>query len=176
MASGCLSQRWLDKLPELLPEIDGFFGNRIPSEIVKVADNVLKGLKPVYAPESSSEDSYNGRYRKDFFGFNRSVYVKISDGCNHACRFCVIPAIKGTMLSRPFGQIVNEVESLLAEGVFELNFIAQDVLAYGYDKNEINGSGLVKLLRTISGKYDSDRNYWIRLLYLYPDEFSGCSS
>ena len=199
MAAGCLSQRWIDKLPELLPEIDGFFGNRVPALVTEIAPEVVEGSKPVFAPgtdkaapaelpegesapgktadsdfsvsvsESASEDL--SARRKDFFGFNRSVYVKISDGCNHRCRFCTIPAIKGPLLSRPFEQVVNEVDNLLSDGVFELNFIAQDLVAYGYDRGEKKGSGLIKLIKTILDKPHSNENFWIRLLYLYPDDF-----
>ncbi|MCK5734827.1 MAG: 30S ribosomal protein S12 methylthiotransferase RimO, partial [Spirochaetaceae bacterium] len=167
IAAGCLAQRWADDLPSLIPELDGVFGNRAPHRVSETVDNVMAGEKPVFAPEGVDK----GEDRRDFFGFDRSVFVKIADGCNHNCRYCAIPLIKGKLLSRPAADVLIEVDSLLEQGVFEMNFVAQDLAAYGLDRGEKHGSGLINLLKAILDKPHSNDNFWIRLLYLHPDDF-----
>ncbi len=166
VAAGCLAQRWSDRLPELIPELDGLFGNRAPHRVNELVDGVLEGRMRVFVPKGVDE----GRDRRDFFGFDRSVFVKIADGCNHNCRFCAIPLIKGPLVSRPEGEVVDEVLKLLQNGAFELNFVAQDLAAFGLDRGMKNGSGLISLLRRILDQAPRD-DFWIRLLYLHPDDF-----
>lgn len=166
IAAGCLAQRWSRELPELIPELDGVFGNRNPFRVSEMAGKVMAGEKPIFVPDGKDETLE----RKDFFGFNRSIYIKISDGCNHNCRFCAIPLIKGPLVSRPMDEVVSEASSLLKKGAFELNLIAQDLLAFGQDRGARHGRGLIELLKRILDS--TDRNdFWIRLLYLHPDDF-----
>ncbi len=168
MAAGCLAQRWAAELPGLISELDGVFGNRAPHRITETVDAVMNGERPVFLPDGVDR----GEDRKDFFGFDRSVYVKIADGCNHGCRYCAIPLIKGKLVSRPADELLQEVDSLLDQGIFELNFVAQDLAAYGLDRGEKNGEGLLDLLkRILDKKRDSSESFWIRLLYLHPDDF-----
>ena len=167
IAAGCLAQRWAKELPELIPELDGVFGNRAPHRVRETVEDVMAGEKPVFTPEGVDK----GEDRRDFFGFHRSVFVKIADGCNHNCRYCAIPLIKGGLRSRPAEDVVKEVDSLLEQGVFELNFVAQDLAAFGQDRGERQGTGLIHLLKTILDKPRSNDNFWIRLLYLHPDDF-----
>ena len=126
----------------------------------------MDGRRPVFTPPGVDE----GRSRKDFFGFNRSVYVKIADGCNHNCRYCAIPLIKGPLVSRPADEVVAEVHQLITDGAFELNFVAQDLAAFGLDRGELHGQGLTDLLRRIL-ENPPEQDFWIRLLYLHPDDF-----
>ena len=167
IAAGCLAQRWADELPDLIPELDGVFGNRAPHRVSETVEQVMHGDRPVFTPEGVDR----GEERRDFFGFDRSVFVKIADGCNHNCRYCAIPLIKGPLTSRPAAEVVAEVDGLLERGVFEMNFVAQDLAAFGSDRGEKNGFGLIDLLKTILDKPRSNDNFWIRLLYLHPDDF-----
>lgn len=167
IAAGCLAQRWADELPNLIPELDGVFGNRAPHRVSETVDDVMSGERPIFTPGGVDR----GEDRRDFFGFDRSVFVKIADGCNHNCRYCAIPLIKGPLVSRPAAEVVTEVEGLLEQGVFEMNFVAQDLAAFGLDRGEKHGSGLISLLKTILDKPRSNENFWIRLLYLHPDDF-----
>lgn len=167
IAAGCLAQRWAKELPDLIPELDGVFGNRAPYRVRETVEDVMAGEKPVFTPEGEDR----GEDRRDFFGFDRSVFVKIADGCNHNCRYCAIPLIKGGLKSRPAEDVITEVDRLLEQGVFEMNFVAQDLAAYGLDRGEKHGSGLINLLKYILDKPRSNNNFWIRLLYLHPDDF-----
>ncbi|HTR63712.1 MAG TPA: 30S ribosomal protein S12 methylthiotransferase RimO, partial [Candidatus Binataceae bacterium] len=91
-------------------------------------------------------------------------YLKISEGCNHKCAFCIIPKIRGVHESRPVGDLVAEAQTLAASGVRELNLIAQDLTAYGRDLNP--SASLAELLRKLSAV---EEIRWIRLLYCYPN-------
>jgi ribosomal protein S12 methylthiotransferase len=167
IAAGCLAQRWAAELPALIPELDGVFGNRAPHRVSETVGDVMAGNRPVFTPEGIDR----GEDRRDFFGFDRSVFVKIADGCSHNCRYCAIPLIKGPLVSRPAGDVLAEVDRLLEQGIFELNFVAQDLAAFGLDRGEVHGNGLVALLRTILDKKRRNGAFWIRLLYLHPDNF-----
>ncbi|NGX44322.1 MAG: Ribosomal protein S12 methylthiotransferase RimO [Candidatus Anoxychlamydiales bacterium] len=95
------------------------------------------------------------------------AYLKISEGCSKACAFCIIPKIKGPLISRSEKSIIEEFKQLLSNGVFEINLIAQDLLDYAKDRNEKNG--FLKLLQNI---LKIKNNFWLRLLYVYPDEIT----
>ncbi len=175
LAAGCLSQRWAGELAELIPELDGVFGNRSPRRVAETLEDVFEGRRPVFVPDAdkSGMEIAEGTavHRQDFFGFNRSVYVKIADGCNHRCHFCAIPLIKGRLKSRSADDVLAEVKGLLSNGAYELNFVAQDLASFGMDAGESSGKGLVGLLRKILDSAGSRSNFCIRLLYLHPDVF-----
>jgi len=95
------------------------------------------------------------------------AYLKISEGCSKACSFCIIPKIKGPLISRSINSIVEEFKLLLSSGVFEINLIAQDLLDYGKDRNEKNV--FIKLLKSL---LKIKKDFWLRLLYVYPDEIT----
>ncbi len=174
LAAGCLSQRWAGELAELIPELDGVFGNRAPRRVTETTADVMEGRRPVFVPEADSPEveQRTAVRRQKFFGFNRSVYVKISEGCNHRCGFCAIPLIKGGLKSRTPEAVLSEVTDLLGKGVYEFNFVAQDLASFGTDAGEEPVEGLVKLLRMILDSAGSSSNFRIRLLYLHPDVFS----
>ncbi|OGN66253.1 MAG: ribosomal protein S12 methylthiotransferase RimO [Chlamydiae bacterium RIFCSPLOWO2_01_FULL_28_7] len=95
------------------------------------------------------------------------TYVKVSEGCYKACAFCIIPKIKGKLVSRTNQSILKEINLLLSQNVFEINLIAQDLLDYGKDRNEKNA--LINLIKEI---LKIDKKFWLRLLYVYPDEIT----
>lgn len=98
---------------------------------------------------------------------NHLAFLKISEGCSKACSFCVIPKIKGPLRSRSQESIINEFNLLLTNGIFEINLIAQDLMDFGKDRNEKNGcQNLIKEILKIK------KDFWLRLLYIYPDEIT----
>jgi len=103
--------------------------------------------------------------RKHFLSLKNSVYVKISEGCSNACTFCAIPKFRGTLNSRTFEDVATEIEGLIDAGVREINLIAQDLASFGLDRGK---SEFVELIERVLKK---PGDYWLRMLYLYPDRF-----
>jgi len=153
--AGCLSQRYADELKKEIPEVDAWVGI---SDLQK-----LKALLLEKAPRSCcavSSCSSGSRKRLDNKPY---AFLKIGDGCDHACSFCIIPAIKGRLHSRPSQEILDEAKVLIESGVRELNLVAQDCTAYGRDLYaEYRLQHLLADLCAIPG------DFWIRCLYCYP--------
>ncbi len=161
LAAGCFAQRYNEELLDMIPELDGVFGNRAPVKIPDMLPGVLQGEKPVYVPEADLSTPA----RTDFFGFKGSAFVKIAEGCNNRCKFCAIPLIKGDLDSRPMEDILTEIKSLVDNGIFEINLVAQDLANYGLDKGKRQLLDLLKGISAIKGEF------WVRLLYIHPDHF-----
>lgn len=151
---GCLSQRY-PELQKLMPEIDDCFGVEPFEEMIR--NTVLPGYR-------WTEGAWN---RRCPVPGGHTAYVKIADGCSHACAFCAIPMIKGPYRSRPMESIVTEVRHLAARGVREIILIAQDTGAYGMDRRE--KKGLYRLLKRLVCISDL---CWIRIMYLHPAHLS----
>jgi ribosomal protein S12 methylthiotransferase len=163
VVSGCLAQRYGAELRAELPEVDIFVGT----------GNFLDLPELLRRPEAEEirPIPYNGaahlipradlpRVRTgDFF----SAYLKVSEGCNHRCAFCIIPKIRGPHESRPLADVVAEARTLVESGVREINLIAQDLTAYGRDLTP--PASLAQLLEALDG---IEGLRWIRLLYCYP--------
>jgi ribosomal protein S12 methylthiotransferase len=109
---------------------------------------------------------YDGSLPKKNTLTSSAAYVKVAEGCQHNCSFCIIPAIRGQLRSRPIANVVMEAENLAKEGVKEINLIAQDLAAYGRDWGS---SDLLELLKALVGVEGIE---WIRLLYVYPENIS----
>ena len=161
IVTGCLVQRYGGALQESLPEVDAFLGTgdfvRLP-EIIgarRPTDARVYGGAAHLLPDLAIPRIRTG----PFF----SAYLKVSEGCDHTCSFCIIPKIRGRHESRSMDSVVAEAEALAADGVVELNLIAQDLTAYGRDRRD--GSSLSGLLRALA-RIDGLR--WLRLLYNYP--------
>lgn len=148
---GCLSQRYMDELTLEIPEVDKFYG--------KFAwKNIISDLGKSYNQELSLERMLSTP--------SHYAYIKISEGCNRTCSYCSIPLITGKYDSRPIEEIEEEVRSLVAKGVKEFQFIAQDLTYYGLDiYKEMKIAELVKRISDIPGVE------WIRLHYAYPAHF-----
>lgn len=164
LAAGCLTERYSEELALELAEVDGFFGNGDLSKIADIAGAVMAGQRPV-SKEPRLE--YRPSRRNSFYGFPRSVYLKISEGCSNACSFCAIPIIRGSVSSRDPEDVCKEFEELIALGAYEVNLIGQDLGSYGLDKTK--GSSLLpELLASLS----SIQGDWrLRMLYIHPDRF-----
>ena len=161
LAAGCFAQRYNDSLLDMIPELDGVFGNRAPALIPGILEGVMAGEKPVYIPGPDLSQPL----RDDFLSYRGSAFVKIGEGCNNRCKFCAIPLIKGDLQSRSMDSILEEIKDLVNKGVFELNLVAQDLAGFGTDRGTRE---LPELLRRISALEGS---FWLRLLYIHPDHF-----
>ncbi|MFP4179583.1 MAG: 30S ribosomal protein S12 methylthiotransferase RimO [Spirochaetaceae bacterium] len=161
LLAGCLSQRYGEELHTGLQEADGIFGNRDLSKVVDAAESVYRGESPLLLPHYGDYD----RKRDNLLSFPGSVYLKISEGCDHRCSFCAIPLIRGGGRSIAKTHIVEEAKALIDRGVFEINLIAQDLASYGKDLGKADFIPLLRELGNLSG------DYRIRLLYIHPDEF-----
>ncbi len=156
--TGCLPARYGEELRRGLPEVD-LWG--LPSELDMLPDRLARAVREADAPDV--RDGGRGRAGRLVSTPPGYAYVKIADGCNHACAYCTIPAIRGRLASRPAGEIVAEARELLDRGVSELVLVAQDLTAYGRDLGLEHGlRGLVEGLLGLPGLV------WLRLLYLYP--------
>ncbi len=164
VVAGCLSQRYATELKEQLPEVDVFVGTGNFMELPELLRRT-EAPEPLPIPYPGAAHVLPGldasRLRVgDFF----TAYLKISEGCGHKCAFCIIPKIRGPHESRPLEDVVAEANSLVAQGVRELNLIAQDLTAYGRDlRPPTSLAALLRRLAEIKGLR------WIRLLYCYPN-------
>ena len=153
VAMGCLSQRYRQDLENEIPEIDIMLGKFDWDRFI----DSLPAIKISEAPKS---------WERDLTTPPHSAYLKISEGCNRFCSFCAIPLITGRHTSRPIEEILDEVRSLVAQGVVEFNVIAQDLSSYGID---IYGKHMLPEL--IDSMAHIDGVKWIRLHYAYPADF-----
>jgi len=166
VVTGCLPQRYREELAGELPEVDLFLGTSDAPRIVELLDARGRGAQQVPAiglPEYLYDHTSPRVKSSPFY----TTYVKIAEGCANHCSYCIIPQLRGTLRSRRIPSLVEEVRRLVAEGVQEVNLIAQDVTAFGADRN--GGGNLVDLLRELVG---IDDLRWLRLLYAYPDGIS----
>jgi ribosomal protein S12 methylthiotransferase len=169
IVTGCLAQRYKAKLEREMPEVDHFIGT---GEFQNITDFVRnqsgkKELPVVRSKVSKPLYVYDELTPRLSSMPTHLSYVKIAEGCSRTCSFCIIPRLRGDSRSRPIDSVVAEVKNLVKGGVKEINLIAQDLTAYGLDRDD--GATLEKLLRqlvTIEGIS------WIRLLYNYPMYFS----
>ncbi len=161
LLTGCMAERYGKDLLDMIPEADGVFGNRDPQKIVEIVDRVLEGEKPAYFPPNMKK----APRREKFLSLKNSVYVKISEGCSNACTFCAIPHFRGTLSSRTLEDVTEEISGLLNSGVKEINLIAQDLASFGLDR------GQEEFRRLLDKILDRPDQFWLRLLYLYPDRF-----
>lgn len=165
IVTGCLSQQYKEDLLKEMPEIDALLGTGSWDRIWEAIDTVEHGKKACFMDNVSHlYDQNTSRLRTTP---SYSTYVKIGEGCNNGCTFCIIPHVRGPLCSRPVASVVAEVQQLAAEGVKEINLIAQDTTSYGVD---LAGHSLLpELLRQIVA---IEGIRWIRLFYLYPHYFT----
>ncbi len=163
VVSGCLSQRYPDDLAADLPEVDHFLGS---SDMLKL-ETVLSGNAARMLVGNPADWVITASDPRRVSTRGRSAYVKLAEGCNRSCSFCVIPEMRGKQRSRPTADIVTEVEALVAAGVLEVNLVSQDTVAYGRDLKD--GSNLADAVRRIA---DVPGLRWVRVFYLYPEKLT----
>ena len=159
---GCLSERYRDEILTELPEIDALLGVGSFGEIVSAVDSSLSGQPALLFGDKHAPIDETGRVISTGPGW---AYLKIAEGCDNRCAFCVIPEIRGKFRSRPMEGILEEAVDLAAVGIKELIIIAQDITRYGIDL--YGKRSLCVLLRELSKIKGIE---WLRLHYLYPDE------
>ena len=162
IVAGCLAQRFGDELQSLVPEIDGVIGTGAYAGIVELLEDARAGHHPVRL-------QYDEQPEHDFLPRlittpRATAYLKIAEGCDHPCTFCIIPQLRGKFRSRSEESILAEARALAAAGTRELILIAQDTSMWGRDRGLRRG-GLASLLERLQ---EIDELEWIRLLYLYP--------
>jgi ribosomal protein S12 methylthiotransferase len=205
IVSGCMSQRFARELRKELPEVDAFIGLDQVAQLGEIVEKTLR-KRPAFNAQRSmlnagsrllDLDSDNGdaglafaekrpTYIPDYdtprFRLTpaHSAYVKIAEGCNHPCSFCVIPQMRGKHRSRPPQSVLAEIRGLVSEGVHEINLISQDTTYYGMDLwtakagprqpvDSTRGPTLAGLLREIQ---EIEGDFWVRLLYTHPAHWS----
>ncbi|HUS33056.1 MAG TPA: 30S ribosomal protein S12 methylthiotransferase RimO [Kofleriaceae bacterium] len=178
VVTGCLAQRYADDLAKDIPEIDHILGSSDFQSISKVLgaqpSKATKGRKklPMVQVTETPEYIYDHEAPRVRIGANHSAYVKIAEGCDRPCSFCIIPKLRGPQRSRRIDDIVAEVAQLGREGVQEINLIAQDLTRYGWDAGSSPESRqtLAQLLRALGGV---DGIQWLRLHYTFPSAFDN---
>ena len=183
VVSGCLSQRFANELAAEIPEVDAFIGLDQVAEAGDIIERLLRtetGSPPVNLVGGRS------RFIPDFdtprFQLTPShfAYVKIAEGCNHPCSFCVIPQMRGRHRSRSIESIEEEVRRLVGAGVKEINLISQDTTYYGMDlwaakagpRQPVDSGRGPTLTRLLDRLATIDARFWIRLLYTHPAHWS----
>lgn len=166
VVAGCLSQQYQEELFREIPEIDALIGTGSWHRIMEALNAVEDGNRACIM--DSITNIYNERMPRMQTTPTYSAYVKISEGCNNGCTFCIIPKVRGRYRSRSIESIVEEVTKLADMGVKEINLIAQDTTSYGADLN--NGTPMLTELLKELVKIDGIQ--WYRLLYLYPKYFT----
>jgi len=185
IVSGCMSQRFSRELRESLPEVDAFIGLDQVKELGAIVEKLLSKEardEDVDLDFVSARPGYIPDYDTPRFRLTpaHSAYVKIAEGCNHPCSFCVIPQMRGRHRSRSPASVLAEIRGLIAEGVREINLISQDTTYYGMDLwaakagprqpvDSARGPSLSALLREIQ---EIEGEFWVRLLYTHPAHWS----
>ncbi|HBJ2620421.1 30S ribosomal protein S12 methylthiotransferase RimO [Clostridium botulinum] len=163
IATGCLIQRYGDELKNLIPEIDIMLGVNDYNKIDRVITEFIEGNKEASKLLNYSDENINEGIRI-LTTQKESAYIRIAEGCNNFCTYCIIPKIRGKFRSRRMENIISEATDLASKGVKELILIAQDTTQYGSDiYGKKNLHILLKELSNIEGIK------WIRLLYCYPE-------
>jgi ribosomal protein S12 methylthiotransferase len=200
VVTGCLAERYRDELAAEIPEIDVVLGTGEVPDIVRAIDGDSRPAATPVAPLTfhrvrhpslgggNGHPGQGARHLAPSYIYDADTprvlatprhyaYIKVAEGCDYACAFCIIPALRGAYRSRPADSIVREARALAARGVKELLLVSQDTTFYGVDRGE--RSALAPLLRQLNAV---DGLEWIRLLYLYPttiddamlDAMAGC--
>ena len=175
IVTGCMAERYRDELKQEIPEIDAVLGT---GEVPQIVGAIAGGAAPLTfhrSPERLALHSasslkpqaptylYDASTPRVFATPRHYAYIKIAEGCDYKCAFCIIPTLRGAYRSRPAESIVREARALADRGVKELLLISQDTTFYGIDRGE--RGALARLLRQLNAV---DGLEWIRLLYLYP--------
>src|SRR5580698_5384610 len=185
IVAGCMSQRFSKDLPGSMPEVDAFIGLDQITKVAPIIEEIYakeRGAAAAPASFVTPRSTYIPDYDTPRFRLTPShfAYVKIAEGCNHPCTFCIIPQIRGRHRSRTVASVVAEAKQLVAEGVKEINLISQDTTFFGMDTWEerpnprtpvdsSRGTALTSLLRELNA---IEGDFWIRILYTHPAHWS----
>jgi len=167
VVAGCLAQRYGAQLRELVPEIDAVVGTGAFPKIREIIDEARSGTRPLHLEDRDENIERYGFLPRVVTTPRATAYLKISEGCNHTCAFCIIPTLRGIGKSRSIESLAAEAEALVAGGAQELVVVSQDTSDYGRDIGLRDGlAQLIERLESVDGLR------WVRLLYLYPTSVS----
>jgi ribosomal protein S12 methylthiotransferase len=185
IVAGCMSQRFSKNLPGAMPEVDAFIGLDQITQVAPIIEELYareRGTEAAPASFVTPRSTFIPDYDTPRFRLTPAhyAYVKIAEGCNHPCTFCIIPQIRGRHRSRTVASVVAEVRQLVSEGVKEINLISQDTTFFGMDTWEerpnprtpvdsSRGTALTSLLRELNAV---EGDFWIRILYTHPAHWS----
>ena len=161
--AGCLSQKYKKELQTLIPEAVAFIGTSEIDKIVDVVKKITKEKENIYMVSEKPKYIYPENTQRQQITVGASSYIKIADGCDFKCGYCVIPQLRGPYISRKIENIVNEAKILAKKGVAEICLIAQDTTSYG--KDIYSKPSLAELLTELNKIEELE---WIRILYTYP--------
>lgn len=162
---GCLAQRYADEIKEEIPEVDAVIGTTAYDELASIINEVLQNKTPVKLKDINYLPKQSGR-RIHSTGTVYS-YLKIAEGCNKNCTYCIIPSLRGSYRSVPMDDIVRQAAELADSGVKELIIVAQETTLYGIDLYGYNA--LPELLNRLC---EIDNIKWLRILYAYPEDIT----
>lgn len=166
IVTGCLSQKHNQDLKEAIPELAGMIGTANLNDLIKVIKDIENDKYSTYIDEKPKY-IYPEDVIRQQITMGASSYLKIGEGCNYKCGYCVIPNLRGKYVSRPIENIVKEAELLVKKGVTEIILIAQDTSSYGIDL--YGKQALPKLLEELN---KIENLYWIRIMYAYPSQMT----
>jgi ribosomal protein S12 methylthiotransferase len=167
IVAGCLAQRYGAELRSLIPEIDAIVGTGAFPNIAAVVEEAAGGTRPLHTEGRDENIERFGFLPRMVTTGRATAYLKISEGCNHVCAFCIIPTLRGVVKSRSLDSLETEARALVAGGARELIVVSQDTSDYGRDIGIKDG-----LVRLIERLETIDDLRWVRLLYLYPTSVS----
>lgn len=168
VVTGCLPQKHREDLKKAIPEIAGMVGTSDLKEIVEVVDEIIHSNKYISCVSEKPEYIYPENVERQQITMGASSYLKIADGCNYHCGYCIIPNLRGEYHSRTIENIVDEAKALVKKGVTEIVLIAQDTTSYGID---LYGKQMLpKLLEELN---NIEGLGWIRIMYAYPSQMSN---
>ena len=169
VVTGCLPQKHKSELKEAIPEVCAMIGTSDLKEIVSVVEQVLNKQNDEYVSKISEKPDYiyPENVHRQQITMGSSSYIKIADGCNYHCGYCIIPQLRGVYHSRTIENIVEEAKELVSKGVTEIVLVAQDTTSYGIDiYGKLSLAKLLEELNKIEGLG------WIRIMYAYPSNMT----
>ena len=167
IVTGCLSQKHNEALKDAIPELSGMIGTSNLKDIVKVIEDIQNGQEYEAIIAQKPEYIYPEDVKRQQITMGASSYLKIGEGCNYRCGYCIIPKLRGNYISRPIENIVKEAKELVQKGVTEIILIAQDTSSYGIDL--YGKQALPQLLEELN---KIDNLSWIRIMYTYPTQMT----
>ncbi|KAE9637356.1 30S ribosomal protein S12 methylthiotransferase RimO [Defluviitalea raffinosedens] len=165
IVTGCMAERYKDEILSEIPEVDGVVGTTGYESIVEVVEEILQGKKIQMFSDVNAKTSEN--YQRVLSTAGYFAYLKIAEGCDNRCTYCIIPQLRGKYRSRSMESLISEAKTLASQGVKELILVAQDTTRYGIDLY-----GEKKLPQLLKELCKIDDLKWIRLLYCYPEEIT----
>lgn len=167
IVTGCLSQKHDKDLKDAIPELAGMIGTSNLKDVVKIVDDITKGKEYESIIDKDPKYIYPEDIERQQITVGASSYLKIGEGCNYQCGYCIIPKLRGKYISRPIENIVKEANELVNKGVTEIILIAQDTSSYGIDL--YGKQALPELLKELN---KIENLSWIRIMYAYPTQMT----